>query len=68
MMDLISWWNSKIKTLNCYDLGFIKLSAFLFALLLAKLYMPLISLDWYWYAILFVLAAIPPVAKILKSR
>ena len=67
-MGLIDWWNSKIKTLNCYDLGLIKLCAFFFALLLAKLWMPLLSLDWYWYALLVVLAAILPMVKVLKSK
>ena len=67
-MGLISRWNSKIKTLNCWDVGLIKLSAFFFALLLAKLWVPLLALDWYWYALLFVLAAIKPVAKVCGCK
>lgn len=67
-MDPIKWWNSKIKLLNCYDVGLIKLCAFFFALMLAKLWMPLLSLGWYWYALLFVLAGILPVYKVLRSK
>ena len=39
-----------------------------FALMLAKLWMPLLSLGWYWYALLFVLAGILPVYKVLRSK
>ncbi len=67
-MGLISWGNSKIKKLDWLDMGMIKLSAFFFALLLAKLWVPLLALDWYWYALLFVLAAIKPVAKVCGCK
>ena len=31
------------------EIGFIKTSAMAFALLIAKLWSPALSLDWYWY-------------------
>ena len=57
--------DSKIKKLNWLDIQFIKLSVAGCILMIAKLWGPLLSLDWYWYAIIFVLAAIKPVYKVL---
>jgi len=57
--------DSKIKKLNWIDIQFIKLSVAGCILMIAKLWEPLLSLDWYWYAIIFVLAAIKPVYKVL---
>jgi len=57
--------DSKIKKLNWVDIQFIKLSVAGCILMIAKLWEPLLSLDWYWYAIIFVLAAIKPVYKVL---
>lgn len=57
--------DSKIKKLNWVDIQFIKLSVAGCILMIAKLWEPLLSLDWYWYAIIFVLAAIKPAYKVL---
>jgi hypothetical protein len=57
--------DSKIKKLNWVDIQFIKLSVAGAILMIAKLWEPLLSLDWYWYAIIFVLAAIKPTYKAL---
>jgi len=57
--------DAKIKKLNRVDIGFIKLSVAGAILMIAKLWEPLLSLDWYWYAIIFVLAAIKPAYKVL---
>ena len=59
--------DAKIKKLNRVDIGFIKLSVAGAILMIAKLWEPLLSLDWYWYAIIFVLAAIKPEYKALKK-
>jgi hypothetical protein len=58
--------NSKIKTLTLTDIQLIKLSVFAFTLLLAKLYTPLLSFNWYIYVIVFILAGIRPIYKMLK--
>lgn len=42
------------------DIGFIKIAVFAVALLVAKLWVPILSLDWYWYLIIAVAAAIRP--------
>ena len=62
-MSLWTWINSKMKRLNWVDLALVKLCVAGFVLMIAKLWKPLLNLDWYWYAIIFVLAAIKPVYK-----
>ena len=49
------------------EIGFIKTSAIAFALLIAKLWSPLLSLDWYWYLIIGIVAAYKPVNNCLSS-
>jgi len=62
-MSLITFWNEGIKKMDWLDIGLIKLSVAAFILMLAKLWAPLLSLDWYWYAIIFVLVGIKPLYK-----
>ena len=57
--------DTKIKKLNRVDIQLIKLSVAGCILMIAKLWEPLLSLDWYWYAIIFVVAAIKPAYKAL---
>ena len=54
-MCLFAWAEKNIKKLKWYDISIFKLCMFSIALLLAKLWPPLLSLEWYWYAIAFVL-------------
>ena len=49
------------------EIGFIKTSTMAFALIFAKLYSPLLSLDWYWYLIIGIVAAYKPVSNCLSS-
>jgi len=35
--------------------------------MLAKLWAPLLSLEWYWYALVFVLAGIKPTYDVFKG-
>jgi len=66
-MSSATWADSKVKAakLGWVDVQLIKLSVAGFVLMIAKLWEPLLSLDWYWYAIIFVLAAIKPAYKVL---
>lgn len=66
-MSLIRWANHKIKKLNFWDIQFIKLSAMGFVLFIAKLWEPLFSLEWYWYALIFILAATKPWHTVFKK-
>ncbi len=66
-MSLKAWGNSKVKNLSWGDIKLIKLSTAAFVLLIAKLWSPLLSLNWYWYALIAVLAAIKPASKMFKK-
>jgi len=59
--------NSKVKNLDWIDVQLLKLTVAGFVLMIAKLWQPLLTLDWYWYAVIFVLAAIKPVYNVLKK-
>jgi hypothetical protein len=65
-MGLLEWENAKIKKLTWLDIPFIKLSVAGFVLMAAKLWTPLLGLEWYWYGLISVVAAAKPMAKMLK--
>jgi len=67
-MSFNTWANSKAKNLGWVDIALVKISAAAFVLTIAKLWEPLLSLDWYWYAIIFVLTAIKPTYKAFKLK
>ena len=48
------------------DVGLIKIAVVAITLLLAKLWTPLLSLEWYWYLILFIVVAIRPFSTFVK--
>ena len=47
------WINDRVKKLNCFDYSVVKICVFAAALLIAKFWPAILSLDWYWYAIAF---------------
>ena len=61
------WANSKLKGLNWMDIAFTKIAVFAFALLIAKVWMPILNLDWYWYLAIFLIFAIKSVFKTLRK-
>ncbi len=63
-MSLITFWNKQIKILDWADVGLIKLAVASFILMIAKLWTPLLSLDWYWYLAIFVLAYLRPIYRV----
>ena len=65
-MSLNEWLNSKVQKMHWFDIGLVKLSVAAFILMVAKLWAPLLSLPWYWYGVVFVLAAIKPVYKVFS--
>lgn len=67
-MGFMDWMDSKTKNLDVLDIGLVKVSVFFFTLMVAKLWAPLLSLEWYWYALVFVLAAIKPAYDVFKSK
>jgi len=66
-MSFGAWADSKVKNLSWLDVKLTQLSAVGIALMIAKLWQPLLSLDWYWYAVISILAAIKPVYNALKK-
>ena len=64
MKRYYNWANKKIKKLNVWDIKLIKLSTAAFILMVAKLLPQLLILDWYWYGLIFLLAAILPTRKV----
>lgn len=67
-MGLFDWMNSKIANIRWYDISLTKLSTAAFILMIAKLWNPILILDWYWYLVIGVLAAISPIMKMLKKQ
>ena len=63
-MNLWTWADSRIRKFHLIDVQFLKLSVAAFVLMIAKLWSPLLSLDWYWYALIAVFAGIKPVYKV----
>jgi len=49
------------------DLRLNGLAGFAFALAIAKLWQPLLSLDWHWYALICVFASIKPAVTFFRS-
>ena len=48
------------------DIALTKIAVFAGALLIAKLWNPILSLDWYWYFAVWILAAIKPLNAFFK--
>ncbi|MCP1662469.1 MAG: hypothetical protein D5R99_03830 [Methanocalculus sp. MSAO_Arc1] len=68
MADFKSWADERVQQLGWIEMGLVKLSVFAFALMVAKLWEPILALDWYWYALIFIAAAIPPAIRIFRQR
>ena len=66
-MNIITFWNKKIKKMNIWDMGMTKLSVAGIILMVAKLWTPLLSLEWYWYGLIFLLPAVVVMYRILKK-
>jgi hypothetical protein len=48
------------------DVALTKIAVFTAALFIAKLWNPILDLDWYWYLIIWVLAAVKPIVTFLR--
>ena len=59
-MCVIEFINKTAKKLDGVDIGLVKLGVFAIAFLIAKYYPQVLSLDWYWYAVVVVLASARP--------
>jgi hypothetical protein len=59
--------NEKIKKFKWWHMSFVKLSVLAFALMIAKLWSGILTLDWYWYLIIGIILAIVPAYKLFKK-
>ncbi|MCK4256354.1 hypothetical protein KAX35_05670 [candidate division WOR-3 bacterium] len=66
-MSFKTWADSKVKRFSWIDLKLVQISAICCFLMIAKLWKPLLRLDWYWYAVIAVLAGIKPVYNAFRK-
>jgi len=66
-MSYFTWVDKRIKKLRWFDISLIKISTAAFILLVAKLWAPLLSLDWYWYLVIVLVAGARPLFQVCKK-
>ncbi|MDD5086593.1 MAG: hypothetical protein PHV16_02475 [Candidatus Nanoarchaeia archaeon] len=66
-MGLFEFLNSRIKGLDWTDMALTKLAVFAFALMIAKLWTPILGLEWHWYLIAWLVFAIKPIYSTFKK-
>ncbi len=67
LKKLIDKTNKKLKKLVWYDMSLIKLTTAAFILMIAKLWSPILALDWHWYLVIAVIAGVIPFKKIFMK-
>jgi len=67
-MGFWKWADGKAKKVDALDFGLVKVSVFFFALAIACLWPPILSLGWETCALVFVLAAIRPTYDVLVKK
>ena len=67
-MSLFDWMNNQIKKMKWYDISLIKISSAAFALFIAKIWAPILSLAWYWYIIIGLAVALPVLKKVFAKE
>lgn len=53
--NFIKKMNQKIKKMTHWDIALLKIGIVAFTLMVAKLWTPLLSLEWYWYGLIFII-------------
>lgn len=67
-MGLKRWLDSKASNLTWTDVKLGRFGAAAFILMIAKLWPPILTLHWYWYLIIALLASIKPVITLIKKK
>ena len=67
-MNYCEWADQKVKKFGLWDYGFVKLAVVAFTLLIAKLVDSVLSLPWYVYGIIFLLAMIKPLIRVFSNK
>jgi hypothetical protein len=57
----------KIYRADWKDIAFTKIAVFAGALLIAKIWNGILGLDWYWYLLICIIAAIKPMLNFFKA-
>ena len=56
-------WNYRADII---DVGLVKIAVIAATLLIAKLWQPILSLEWYWYLLVCLIAAVKPFSTFFK--
>lgn len=67
-MSIFTWVETGIKKLKWFDISLIKLSTAAFVLMVAKLWPPLLGLNWEWYLVISLAAAVRPLYVFLFTK
>lgn len=67
-MSLFQTINDSIQRYRWYDISLIKLSTAAFVLMVAKLWPPLLALDWHWYLAISIVVALPVLRKFCAPK
>jgi len=60
---LTAWLGGMTGRLRWFDVPLIKLSAAAFMLMVAKLWPPILALDWYWYLVISLAVGVRPAVR-----
>lgn len=66
-MGLFNWMDVQVKKMNWIDMGCTKWASAAAGLLLAKLWPPILSLDWYWYLVIVLVLSLKPITKLFSK-
>jgi hypothetical protein len=70
-MSLMSWMEGNIQKMKWYDMSLTKMSVMFFTLFLITIWdafrVFVLSIEWYWYLVLFVLFALPVMIKMFSK-
>jgi len=66
-MGLFEWVEDGLKNMKWFDISLVKLCTAAFILMIAKLWTPILALEWYWYLILALVFAIRPMMILFKK-
>jgi len=64
-MGYLAWMNRHVKSMDVWDIAFVKWSVFFFTLFLVAIIPEIASLAWYWYLIVAIALMIRPMIRIL---
>jgi hypothetical protein len=66
-MNLWRLANERAKRSGMVDVGLIKLTSFIGGLLIAKIWNPILSFEWYWYLAALLITGIIPTYRFLRK-